>query len=268
MDTNRVVSGSRNYLEAYFMFSPDWDGLCKTAVFNYNDTCYEMIIVNNECKVPWEVIEYPEFTVGVFGGDLITTNTVHVSVIDSGLPPTVPPGPATENVYNQLLELANDAYTKSNEALSIAEDLQNRAEYGEFDGEQGYTFTPSVSEDGTLSWTNNGDLENPNPVNIRGPQGEAGETPYVGENGNWWVGDTDTGVSTQPQKAELDELTETVSSIQEQLDELEGSIVTTEQVESMAIDLIEKHNMSELAHKELFDSVDNSWKSIEKMLNT
>ncbi|MBE6608493.1 MAG: hypothetical protein E7633_08045, partial [Ruminococcaceae bacterium] len=23
---------------------------------------------------------------------------------------------------------------------------------------------------------------------------EDGQTPYIGENGNWWIGDTDTGV--------------------------------------------------------------------------
>lgn len=29
----------------------------------------------------------------------------------------------------------------------------------------------------------------------QGPQGEPGATPYIGSNGNWWIGDTDTGVS-------------------------------------------------------------------------
>lgn len=34
-------------------------------------------------------------------------------------------------------------------------------------GDFGATFIPSVSEDGILSWTNNGDLPNPEPVNIK-----------------------------------------------------------------------------------------------------
>lgn len=41
-------------------------------------------------------------------------------------------------------------------------------------GSPGATFTPVVSADGVLSWTNNGDLENPTPVNIKGPQGIQG----------------------------------------------------------------------------------------------
>ena len=31
---------------------------------------------------------------------------------------------------------------------------------------------------------------------LPGEPGEDGQTPYIGENGNWWIGDTDTGVST------------------------------------------------------------------------
>lgn len=41
-------------------------------------------------------------------------------------------------------------------------------------GSDGVTFIPSVSEDGVLSWTNDGGLENPEPVNIKGPSGEGG----------------------------------------------------------------------------------------------
>ena len=38
-------------------------------------------------------------------------------------------------------------------------------------GGNGYTFTPSVSASGELSWTNNGNLNNPSAVNIKGPTG-------------------------------------------------------------------------------------------------
>lgn len=41
-------------------------------------------------------------------------------------------------------------------------------------GIDGATFIPSVSEDGIISWTNDKDLENPTPVNIKGEQGEQG----------------------------------------------------------------------------------------------
>lgn len=41
-------------------------------------------------------------------------------------------------------------------------------------GGSGATFTPDVSEDGVLSWTNNGGLQNPDPVNIKGTPGDPG----------------------------------------------------------------------------------------------
>lgn len=42
-------------------------------------------------------------------------------------------------------------------------------------GKDGGTFIPAVSPDGELTWTNNAGLENPDPVNIIGPQGLMGE---------------------------------------------------------------------------------------------
>ena len=34
-------------------------------------------------------------------------------------------------------------------------------------------------------------------VQIPGPQGKDGFTPYIGTNGNWWIGNNDTGVKPQ-----------------------------------------------------------------------
>lgn len=47
-------------------------------------------------------------------------------------------------------------------------------------GQKGATFTPTVSADGLLSWTNDGGLLNPSPVNIMGKDGEDGQTPQKG----------------------------------------------------------------------------------------
>lgn len=41
-------------------------------------------------------------------------------------------------------------------------------------GSTGATFTPSVSPDGVISWTNDKELPNPEPVNIKGPEGPQG----------------------------------------------------------------------------------------------
>lgn len=51
-------------------------------------------------------------------------------------------------------------------------------------GKQGVTFTPTVSPDGVISWSNDGGLPNPESVSIRGPQGGQGEKGDPGEKGN------------------------------------------------------------------------------------
>lgn len=48
----------------------------------------------------------------------------------------------------------------------IADALENGGTGSGTDGKDGATFTPSVSEDGTLLWTNDKGLENPAPFNI------------------------------------------------------------------------------------------------------
>lgn len=43
------------------------------------------------------------------------------------------------------------------------------------EGDDGATFVPFVSADGVISWTNDKDLPNPEPVNIKGTKGDKGD---------------------------------------------------------------------------------------------
>ena len=43
-------------------------------------------------------------------------------------------------------------------------------------GDTGTTYTPSVDNEGNLSWTNDGGLQNPTTINIKGPKGDKGDT--------------------------------------------------------------------------------------------
>lgn len=47
-------------------------------------------------------------------------------------------------------------------------------------GDTGPVFTPTVSADAVISWTNNGGLTNPPAVSVRGPQGDPGEGVPMG----------------------------------------------------------------------------------------
>lgn len=64
-------------------------------------------------------------------------------------------------------------------------------------GTDGVTFYPFVSSDGVISWTNDGGLTNPAPVDIKGPQGVKGDTGAQGPQGE--KGDTGATGATGPQ---------------------------------------------------------------------
>ena len=74
-------------------------------------------------------------------------------------------------------------------------------------GDTGYYFTPAVDALGNLSWNNNGELNNPETVNIKGPKGDGGTveiTSIVIDNGSSETADPSVEVissTTDPQHA-------------------------------------------------------------------
>lgn len=50
-------------------------------------------------------------------------------------------------------------------------------------GDDGATFIPTVSNDGVISWSNDKDLPNPEPVNIKGVKGDKGDAGAPGADG-------------------------------------------------------------------------------------
>ena len=85
------------------------------------------------------------------------------------------------------------------------------------EGTEGTTFTPYVSSSGELSWTNDGDKENPATVNIKGVKGDRGDsgvttpingffTMYVDGDGNLWVLSEDDLTNTFEYDAETGNL--------------------------------------------------------------
>lgn len=56
--------------------------------------------------------------------------------------------------------------------ISGGMNIEVTVDMGAAKGERGYRFVPNVSQDGILTWTNNGGLDNPEPVNLTGPKGQ------------------------------------------------------------------------------------------------
>lgn len=66
---------------------------------------------------------------------------------------------------------------------------------GGITGTNGVTFTPHLSADGTLSWTNDGGLTNPVPVNIKGAKGDTGAQGEKGDKGDTGAAGSDASVT-------------------------------------------------------------------------
>ena len=135
------------------------------------------------------------------------------------------PAEPTPSVVEQILTEAQNANTNSAEAKNLATDakdiaqsVRDDADNGKFNGKDGKDgakgdkgetgTTPrlkigednlwNVSYDNGATWVSLG-------VKATGATGEDGSdglTPYIGENGNWWLGDTDTGVSAKGPKGD------------------------------------------------------------------
>ena len=118
---------------------------------------------------------YPKFTVGNVDDSLPFGAAPQLSIDSSSLA-----NPKIRLKMPASLEEGNNNTAKSvlpTEQPSIIPkyegNLKNKLSF-DVNIPCGTTFTPTVDNNGNISWTNDGGLTNPNTVNIRGPQGPIG----------------------------------------------------------------------------------------------
>ena len=144
-DTNLPVAKCKNLFKAKFNFIGDeWTGT-KTALFAQGEYSKSVVLDDNdECVIPWEFFDTDKnMTIGkvsVSCGDLVTTNCATVKITKSGYQESDASVPPSPDVYQQLIELAED--TKE-----IAQSVRDDADNGVFDGEEGYSPKVSLTEE-------------------------------------------------------------------------------------------------------------------------
>lgn len=165
-----------------------WDGLQKTVVFRGAVT-KDVLDSGSEVTIPAEVVSRAGIYLymGVYGVD--TANNVVVPTIwielgfvhgaaapsgDTSADPSLPVWAQIQAMIGNLDDLDTDA--KSNLVAAVNEAL---AEGG---GEVDPVVVQKIVEDYLKA----------NPPQA-GANGKDGTTPTIGENGNWYLGDTDTG---------------------------------------------------------------------------
>lgn len=151
------VCGNSDFT-VHFTFDEDWaEHYTKTARFIANDGTYvDVPFSGDSCPAPILQNTYG-FNVGVYAGNLSTTTPAYCPAKKSILCPGGVPKDPEPDVYNEIMEKLNDGSLKG------------------APGDTGATYTPTVAENGILSWSNDKGLKNPEPVNITGPQGAPGE---------------------------------------------------------------------------------------------
>ncbi len=175
-----VVADSIKHEKVKFIFSDEWEGYQKTAVFGFDEQSYNVVLnaendlctAEDECYVPFEVLKAPYFTISVFGvlgESRITTTKAKVKVLESGYKEGEIPSTPTPDEYSQILQIAASAEEM---ARSVKED----ADKGAFIGEQG-----PQGEKGEKG--EKGDTGERGPQGIQGEKGEKGERGEKGETG-------------------------------------------------------------------------------------
>lgn len=137
IDKFGVVADSINYLKAKFDFTDSEFGGVITVVFTplIGGNSYELILTDNLCVVPWEVIKTRGFKVSLYcdvNNERVTTDCVTIPVKESGYVKGETPKEPSPDVYEQLIGIANNA-------KEIAESVKQRADNGEFKGDKGDT---------------------------------------------------------------------------------------------------------------------------------
>lgn len=180
-------------------FDTFWSTLEKIVVFVAGGVC-------RTCRIPTAQTGLSEVTVtippevllggqrlliGVYGyreddTDITPTVMVKGPRIRYGADPTESPDggnlPIWQTITQQIGQLEElNTQAKDSLVAAINEILETSSSAAP--GQTSATFTPHVSEDGVLSWSNDQDLSNPAPVNIKGEKGDPGTAGTDGTDG-------------------------------------------------------------------------------------
>lgn len=180
VEKETLTSGMLHAVTCMFNFSPDWDGLGKTAVFECGNVVKDQAVLNNRADIPWECLVAANvgkhLRVGVYGingdGDVIIP-TVYCNagdVVERGADPAGDPSiDPSPTVYQEVL--ADNAATrqKADEAIAAgsaavaakeaAETAQGKAETAQEKAEQAQSNAEAeaLKSEGRASGTQNGE---------------------------------------------------------------------------------------------------------------
>ncbi len=181
-----IVSNAVNTHYCYFEFDETWEEYKKKAEFKRGDILIEVLLKDNKCAIPWEVLRTRGFLkIGVFGvcGDKRRPTLWSENIlISEGASEGDEEREPSKTLFQQVVEIMS-------ETKSIAQSVRDDADNGLFKGETGdkgdagsITFKPV-----TELPTENIDESVIYLVPIEGSEGENRFAEYVYIDGKWEV---------------------------------------------------------------------------------
>lgn len=133
LDNNKIITSSKNYFIANFNFDSSWENIePKTVNFEKDNETISVILSNNQCVIPWEVMTSAgDIKICVVGGNLIPTNKVIINVIGDEITQGLAPTVASPTVYEYVLSVAKKSEENNNTTASILNDYKANIETSE-----------------------------------------------------------------------------------------------------------------------------------------
>lgn len=197
-DTKVIVNGNSDYVVNWVLDGEWADYDTKTMRVRFFDgSVINSIFSGTSCSLP-VITETCMIEIGLFAGDLITSTPAVINCIrcirdDEG--PVQDPPPS---IYDQLLAKLNE--------LGSGSAMRVDGGYVQYSTDNGKTWVNLIAKadlkgdkgdkgdkgaDGVDGV--NGKDGAPGKDGTDGKDGTNGITPHIGENGNWYIGNTDTG---------------------------------------------------------------------------
>lgn len=182
-----VICNNSDYTVVWDLDS-EWEPYStRTMRVNLADGTYQDVVFTGDTATLPVLTASGWVSVGLYAGDIHTSRAARLLALSSVLTPGGSPAAPAEDVYAQIMAKLNELSTVSPEDIAKAvEDYlaEHPAASASMRVEGGYI---QFSADGK-TWANVIAL-----ADLKGAPGDDGLTPHIGDNGNWYLGDEDTG---------------------------------------------------------------------------
>lgn len=192
------TSGSFGDIKLSFEFSDGWKDLSKKVVFHpVRGAPVEVLLFDSTSAidVPPEATAVSGVAHFVVCGYVTDSDNVTRNIIS--LPGKINVKPTYKAKGGNTRKVTKDNFSQLLDAVKgeINNAIEDAVASGEFKGDDG--VTPHIGSNGNW-YIGNTDTG----ISAKGTKGDSGTTPHIGDNGNWYIGTTDTGISAKGVKGD------------------------------------------------------------------